>query len=295
MTFSLIGKLDEAAIDLVSEIKILLNDTRNEVALLQYSILQKYKQEDVCDDDAGEFGFDDFDNTDFEARNPKVEFIKDEDVLENKLDDKTVTNESPVAINFLKIYKEKKLKTEKIKKKKLKCRQCYKRFPEESFENHSCEKKVSNFICNICGQIYKHKHHLNYHHKVAHENYKPPKLHICHQCEFRCTSKKDLRRHLETHEEKKPCPECGLKVRQLNAHIKTVHTPDEMKNQICKDCGKGFLNLGKLNKHRMSVHLKLRPYNCRYGCDISYNDTSNRNQHEKKSHGKLFTANKEER
>ena len=43
------------------------------------------------------------------------------------------------------------------------------------------------------------------------------------------------------------------------------------------------------------MHLKTRPFNCRYGCDISYNDHSNRNAHEKKTHGKLFTTVKEEK
>ena len=51
----------------------------------------------------------------------------------------------------------------------------------------------------------------------------------------------------------------------------------------------------QLEIHRMNVHLKLRPHKCRYGCDISYNDTSNRNAHEKKTHGKLFTTAKEEK
>ena len=45
-----------------------------------------------------------------------------------------------------------------------------------------------------------------------------------------------------------------------------------------------------LESHRMSMHLKLRPHYCRYGCDMSYNDTSNRNQHEKRVHGQLFTV-----
>ena len=100
---------------------------------------------------------------------------------------------------------------------------------------------------------------------------------------------------METHEEKKPCPECGERVRKLKAHILAVHTPDEMKKYQCQDCGKGFTFQNKLEVNRMNIHLKLRPYKCRYGCDISYNDTSNRNHHEKKTHGKIFTTAKEEK
>ena len=51
----------------------------------------------------------------------------------------------------------------------------------------------------------------------------------------------------------------------------------------------------KLEIHRMNVHLKLQPYKCRYGCDIAYNDVSNRNQHEKRTHGKLFVVVRDEK
>ena len=48
----------------------------------------------------------------------------------------------------------------------------------------------------------------------------------------------------------------------------------------------------------MNVHLKLRPYKCRFGCDFGYNDFSNRNAHEKKKHGgryeELFPDRKED-
>ena len=100
---------------------------------------------------------------------------------------------------------------------------------------------------------------------------------------------------MKSHEEKMPCPECGERVRHLKQHMRSVHTPDELKKFQCQDCGKGFEDKKKMEIHRMNIHLKLRPYNCRYGCNISYNDTSNRNAHEKKNHGKLFTTVKEEK
>ena len=90
------------------------------------------------------------------------------------------------------------------------------------------------------------------------------------------------------HTEKLPCPHCGVKVRRLDVHISAKHTPDHEQKYQCQDCGKGFGELRILKAHQMNVHLKLRPYNCRYGCDIAYNDISNRNQHEKRQHGKLY-------
>ena len=95
---------------------------------------------------------------------------------------------------------------------------------------------------------------------------------------------------MESHKEKTPCPECNTLVKDLNRHISIAHTSDENKKIQCQDCGKGFLTKSQLENHRMNVHLKQRPYQCRYGCDIAYNDTSNRRAHEKKIHGKLFTA-----
>ena len=100
---------------------------------------------------------------------------------------------------------------------------------------------------------------------------------------------------MKCHAEKTPCPQCGLQVRDLDHHILYVHTPDCMKKHQCPECGKGFLTSAEVEDHRMNVHLKLRPYRCRYGCEDSYNDTSNRNSHEKKKHGRLFTTAKEEK
>ena len=52
-----------------------------------------------------------------------------------------------------------------------------------------------------------------------------------------------------------------------------------------------------LDRHMMNVHLKLRPYKCRYGlgCEFAYNDKGNRDAHERKKHGKVFNAAKEKK
>ena len=174
-----------------------------------------------------------------------------------------------------------------------KCDKCGKCFPNENFDGHLCE--VEKFICNICGKEYKSNYVLERHTKIEHEGIVFPKPFICDKCDYCCESKPVLLQHLKTHEEKKPCPECGEKVRNLETHFIRVHTPDELKKHQCQDCGKGFHQKTGLEIHIMNVHLKLRPYKCRYGCDISYNDASNRRAHEKKTHGKIFTIVKEEK
>ena len=80
----------------------------------------------------------------------------------------------------------------------------------------------------------------------------------------------------------------------MEHHLKTMHTPDEMEKFQCQDCERGFIRKGALDVHRMNIHLKLRPYKCRYGCDIAYNDMSNRAAHEKRTHGGTFTEHKKE-
>ena len=76
--------------------------------------------------------------------------------------------------------------------------------------------------------------------------------------------------------------------------MRTSHLEDENKRRRCEQCGKGFVDETKLRSHKMNVHLKLRPYKCRFGCDLSYNDKSNRTGNEKRKHWDLYFANLEQ-
>ena len=155
------------------------------------------------------------------------------------------------------------------------------------------EKEKPQYVCNICGKVLSSRGALNGHHRALHEI---RELKIkCERCGKLCVNAVNLKYHMRMHEEKKSCPVCGIKVRLLKEHIDNVHTTDEEKMFRCQDCGKGFIFENKLEFHRINMHLKTKPYNCRYGCDISYNDDSNRNAHEKKTHGKLFTTVREEK
>ena len=181
---------------------------------------------------------------------------------------------------------------ESLKGRKI-CSTCRQTIPIEECEEHqkTCNPNV---ICNVCGKSL-HKASLDMHMRRAHTNGPPEKKYNCEICGKAFGYEDALKRHIrKTHGEKTPCPECGKKVRRLKLHIRDVHTPDQEKKLKCQDCGKGFDDTRRLDQHRMNVHLKLKPYNCRYGCDIAYNDTSNRNQHEKRKHGKLFTSPKDE-
>jgi len=163
-----------------------------------------------------------------------------------------------------------------------KCIKCYTDIPTENFQSHDCEVKM--FSCEKCGKCFKSKSALRNHNKHTHEF---PEGEVCKICGINV---KKINSHMKTHEERKPCPECNKLVKDLQKHIHDVHTSDKDKNLQCPDCGKGFLDKRKLENHKMSVHLKQRPYQCRYGCDFAYNDRCNRNAHERKKHGKLFTT-----
>ena len=173
--------------------------------------------------------------------------------------------------------------------KKLTCSSCTSWFTtEDDLKLHSqtCKrKKRENVICSICGEIVKscnfRLHTLNKHTEKKEE--------ICTVCGKILTSKGSLKKHMETHQDKKPCPECGLLVRKMKEHMDTVHSPEHLKKYQCQECGKGFREKAILNNHNMNVHLRTRPYNSRYGCEMSYNDVSNRNAHEKKKHGSLYS------
>ena len=99
-----------------------------------------------------------------------------------------------------------------------------------------------------------------------------------------------LKAHMKKVHKPEVCQICGKTVKILNRHIENVHVDDSKKKVKCEQCGKGFNDTSHLRFHQMSVHLKTRPYRCRYGCidNIGYNDNSNRLSHERKRHSKAF-------
>ena len=172
-----------------------------------------------------------------------------------------------------------------------KCSKCGSLYHIKNFESHNCLPNK----CDICGKICTTGKNLLGHKKRIHEL--PVSTHFCNICGKGLSSSSALTGHMKRHiEEKFPCQECGklIKPGQINAHNRFHHAPKNFKCEVCSKC---FPDPGSLEKHTMSVHLKLRPYKCRYGlgCEFAYNDVSNRDAHERKKHGKIFTTFKEEK
>ena len=162
----------------------------------------------------------------------------------------------------------------------------------KSLDQHKCEpkkkrqasKNVKRVVCQECGKECS-VNNLYYHMKKYHDTEECS----CHKCGKKYRDRMSLRDHLRDCMKSEQCNLCGIMVLRMKDHIRSVHTAEEDKRFVCNLCGKGFYEQRKLENHKMNVHLKLRPHRCRYGCDIGYNDTSNRNAHEKKKHGGLFS------
>jgi len=153
---------------------------------------------------------------------------------------------------------------------------------KEHLEGHSQKEP---FICADCGYTSVSETSLYSHVKLKHDK----NIQVCDICskEFNGTLK--LKIHLRRfHAEKKPCPHCGEMIKNMWLHLKTMHTKDSDKKYQCDLCGKGFVEMRSLEKHKMSVHIKARPYACRFGCGAASNDKGNRKKHEISQHGQAF-------
>ena len=169
-----------------------------------------------------------------------------------------------------------------------KCGQCNKVTATLDLTRHKCRpnpKKVAKKIavtCSKCNRLFNSYSALFYHNHAEHGQ-----AATCDVCGKVFQSRVHLKEHRNrTHQEKTTCNICGLVVKHMKQHLDNVHKSDCDKRYRCEYCSKSFNQSDKMKRHQMSVHLKLQPFKCRYGCDMAYNDRSNRNQHERKKHGR---------
>ena len=154
---------------------------------------------------------------------------------------------------------------------------------------HTCnpDYKPSKRIatCKVCGETFSSSGMLHNHWYTVHEVQSAS----CEFCGKVFRDQVKLKSHLRkvNHTGKTPCEICGLSVLNMKAHIKTAHVDDSLKAYQCTICEKGFVMKRKFDTHMNAVHYNIKPYKCRYGCDIAYGELGNRNSHEKKKHGGL--------
>ena len=176
----------------------------------------------------------------------------------------------------------------------LDCGQCTQSFSNEKFlKDHKTakhpEKKDEKdlFTCHVCDKTFAHNKILAYHISRSHSDEGP---FICGVCGKELSNKYALHYHEKKVHNPETCPTCHKEVKNLRRHNLTSHTDNSLLKFKCDICGKGFGENAILRNHEMNVHIKSRPFRCRYNCenDIGYNDLSNRNSHEKKKHGGVF-------
>ena len=166
-----------------------------------------------------------------------------------------------------------------------KCKQLVK--DNNKYKVHSCQDKdrMPTFNCKECNASVTSKKGLKAHIQRVHNT------ESLEQCKFcpKLFTPYNLKNHLKNgpHNVKTKCTICGKSIAKIKVHIETSHKSDIEKRFKCDQCSKGFVSKTQLNSHIMNVHLKLRPYKCRHGCDQDYNDLSNLTQHEKRAHGVL--------
>ena len=152
---------------------------------------------------------------------------------------------------------------------------------------HTCKPKkksiIKSFQCGMCHVVKTYPYMLKDHMQRIHN---PETLIKCKFC-IKYLTEREVKYHSCQYlpMQRRKCDICGKMVAKLETHKDTVHKSNVDKKCKCEHCNKGFFDKNHLKSHVMNVHLKLRPYKCRYGCDQDYNDRSNRRQHEKRAHG----------
>ena len=160
---------------------------------------------------------------------------------------------------------------------------------KEDLEKH-VESHSVNLICDSCGfevEGSKALTKMRWHKKTVHEA-KPKQCPDCGEIVL----DKDMKKHkAKAHTSAgAACEICGKVVKRLAHHMQIMHMAESDKRFVCKECGKGFMDQSTMENHRMSMHIKTQPHRCRYGCENSYNDVSNRNAHERRRHGGTFSV-----
>ena len=134
------------------------------------------------------------------------------------------------------------------------CKTCLRTFAKEDKHKTHMEQYHSGakfFICDLCGFETHTKGLLKGHYQLSHDK----EIKTCSTCGAQFEGESRLKKHLlRAHNEEQPCQYCGRLFKNLRKHIKTAHTADCDKKYQCKDCGKGFIDITRLNNHRMNIH-----------------------------------------
>ena len=165
------------------------------------------------------------------------------------------------------------------------CDICNKSFQyEEGLKDHRENKHKDRaiFMCDACDFTTENKYKLTSHITYNHDE----NIRVCDICCKKLKGNRQLNLHKKSsHKDKTPCPHCGKIIKKMQRHIKTAHVEDSEKKYKCTHCKKGFIDNNKLESHVRSIHVKDKPFVCRFMCGVACNDKGNRKKHEIARHG----------
>ena len=140
------------------------------------------------------------------------------------------------------------------------CPQCGEYFKSKwkfskHMERHEAGEK--NFHCSECEESFYIEYDLQVHQK------KHDKHLMCSQCDFRCSRKFDLNRHMATHSSERPwvCSDCGRGFKDQSSLRKHLKIHSGIREHECKECGKAFFEKRDLKVHMMT-HTGQRQHYC---------------------------------
>ncbi|KAL7013561.1 hypothetical protein ACKWTF_015466 [Chironomus riparius] len=146
-------------------------------------------------------------------------------------------------------------------------------------------KQQQTFYCESCGLEFNKKFHLNAHVRAKHTE--KVRSHLCHICNKAFFSTENLKKHVESHNDKDmPCEFCGKLfscINNLRTHL-YYHSDPKF---ICdvEGCGKKFYMRKRLRAH-MKTHANQKDHVCTY-CDKRYFSQNDLNRHIFSIHQKL--------
>ncbi len=179
--------------------------------------------------------------------------------------------------------------------------------------------RLSTVQCTICDKTLQNKCHLKVHMKNMHQPSDPVKckfcqkefknsiylsthinnVHLkkfvtrCHICDKEFSCKARMLGHVRSvHEKERPfeCEVCNFKFTDRGSrarHIKFVHEKRKEALVTCSVCQKSFAEKRKLELHVNSVHLELKPFECKF-CGIRVSQRGSLNTHIKRFHSETL-------
>ncbi|ETN60902.1 hypothetical protein AND_007462 [Anopheles darlingi] len=149
-------------------------------------------------------------------------------------------------------------------------------------QNRFSLKKAN--ICTFCGKGFKHPSGLEEHILIEHSDV-PPRFE-CDQCGKIFKKKSLIKLHMVTHQRNREftCDQCDRQFHfryQLKQHNRTVHATEFPYE--CTYCDRKLPDKGRYDVH-MRSHTGEKPYGCRFECDRSFTNSTDRRRHEMVAH-----------